>query len=101
MVIVEGSARIADEDWDKAREVMSRMIEASRAEDGCIEYAYSRDLLDPNVLRIIERWKDLDALVYHFSTPHMAEFRAALVGLEPKELSVRMYQAEPEPLPTS
>ena len=99
MVIVEGTARIDESDWPAALAAMTPMIEASRAEEGCVEYAYSRDLLDPNLLRIIERWKDREALAYHFSTPHMATFRSALTALKPKDLSVRMYEAEPEALP--
>ena len=75
------------------------MIKASREEAGCIEYAYSRDLLDPNLLRIIERWTDKAALVSHFGEPHMAAFREALAAVGPSDLQVRMYEAEPEPMP--
>ncbi len=99
MIIVEGSARIPDGDWTQAKAAMEAMILASRAEAGCIEYAYSRDLLDPNVLRIIERWKDKAALVSHFAEPHMSVFRAALAEIGPQDLEVRMFEAEPEPLP--
>ena len=99
MIIVEGSARIPEGAWDQARSAMETMIKASRAEAGCIEYAYSRDVLDPNLLRIIERWKDKDALKSHFAEPHMAAFGAALAEIGPQDLQVRMYEAEPEPLP--
>lgn len=99
MIIVEGSARIPEDAWDQAEAAMAIMIKASREEPGCIEYAYSRDLLDPNVLRIIERWTDKAALVSHFAEPHMAVFRAALAQVGPQDLQVRMYEAEPEPMP--
>lgn len=99
MIIVEGSASIPEGAWNKAEAAMKDMIVASRFEDGCIEYAYSRDLIDPNLLRIIERWKDKAALVSHFAEPHMATFRAALAEIGPQDLKVRMYDAEPEPLP--
>lgn len=99
MIVVEGSARIPADAWDKALKVMEAMILASRAEDGCIEYAYSRDALDANLLRIIERWKDLAALQAHFAEPHMAVFRQALAEIGPQDLQVRMYDAEPQPLP--
>ncbi len=99
MIIVEGSARIPEGAWDEALTAMETMIAASRKEAGCIEYAYSRDLLDPNLLRIIERWKDKAALVSHFAEPHMAVFRQALGKVGPQDLSVRMYEAEPEPMP--
>ena len=99
MIIVEGSARIPVDAWADAKVAMEAMIKASRDEPGCIEYAYSRDLIDPNVLRIIERWKDKAALVSHFAEPHMAVFRQALASVGPQDLEVRMYEAEPEALP--
>ncbi len=54
------------------------MITASRLEAGCLGYDYAWDMIDPNVLRIREFWKDADALRLHFRTPHMAAFLAAL-----------------------
>lgn len=99
MIIVEGTARLSPEKWEKARAGMEKMIRASREEEGCIDYAYSVDLLDPGLMRIIERWKDREALAYHFSTPHMAEFRALLAEVRPDDITVRMFDAEPEALP--
>ena len=99
MVIVEGSAFIPEGGWQTAKSALEAMILASRAETGCIEYAYSVDLLDPQKMRIIERWEDLDALKSHFAEPHMAVFRAALAALGPKDVQVRMYEAEPQALP--
>ena len=99
MIVVEGSARIPADAWEKAQSAMETMIKASRAEAGCIEYAYSRDVIDPNLLRIIERWKDKAALQSHFAEPHMAAFGAALAEIGPQDLQVRMYEAEPEALP--
>ena len=99
MIIVEGSARIPEGAWDQALSAMEKMITASRQEAGCIEYAYSRDVLDPNLMRIIERWTDKAALISHFAEPHMAEFRATLAAVGPRDLQVRMYEAEPEPMP--
>lgn len=99
MIIVEGSARIPADAWEQAEAAMRKMIVASRFEEGCIEYAYSRDLIDTNLLRIIERWKDRDALISHFAEPHMAEFRKALAEIGPQDLKVRMYEAEPKPMP--
>jgi quinol monooxygenase YgiN len=99
MVIVEGSAIIPEGGWESAKSALETMILASREEAGCIEYAYSVDILDPQKMRIIERWKDLDALKSHFAEPHMSVFRAALAELGPKDVQVRMYEAEPQALP--
>jgi quinol monooxygenase YgiN len=67
------------------------MIAASRAEPGCLEYAYSRDLLEPDTLRIVERFKDEAALSVHFQTPHMEAFQQKLAALPMQAASVQIY----------
>ena len=99
MIIIEATARIPHGKWPEARAAMEPMIRASRAEAGCVDYAYSIDLLEPDRLRVIERWVDMPALQYHFQTPHMAVFRKALAALGPVGLELRMYEAEPQDLP--
>ena len=99
MIVVEGTARIPAGKWPTARAAMEPMIRASRAEDGCIDYAYSVDMLDPDRLRVIELWRNIDALKQHFETPHMATFRKALTAIGPQDLQVRMFDAPPQALP--
>ena len=80
MIIVAGTVRIDPSRRDAAREVMERMITASRAEDGCIEYSYAVDVLDPSVIRVYEVWRDRESLQAHFRTPHLQAWRAAWHG---------------------
>ncbi len=93
MVIVVGTAKLGEGALDAGKEALTAMIEASRAEDGCIEYAYSQDILDPTVLRITEKWVNDAALAFHFQTPHMAAFQNALAGLDVSIIEVRKYEA--------
>lgn len=51
---------------------------ATRAEAGCLDYRMAVDVERPEVLILVERWRDEAALRAHFQTPHMQEFRAAL-----------------------
>ena len=60
---------------------MHRMVEGTRAEPGCISYAFSFDLQDDHVIRIFEVFRDAEALAAHRASPHMATWRAALPGL--------------------
>ena len=96
MIIIEGTVRIDPAKLDAARPAMEKMVRASRAEDGCIEYAYSIDLLDPGLVRVNERWESRDHLKAHFQTSHMAEWRAVLPGLGITDRSLRLYDADPE-----
>ncbi|MEQ1755304.1 MAG: putative quinol monooxygenase [Micropepsaceae bacterium] len=77
MIIVAGTVRIDPASLHAARDIMQSMIASSLREDGCIEYSYSVDVLDPGLVRVYEVWRDKDALQAHFKTPHLEKWRAA------------------------
>lgn len=76
MLVIIGSIRIPPANLTKARAVMARMIEASRAEAGCLAYWYAEDVLEPGLIRVAEAWNDQAALDRHFASPHIAAWRA-------------------------
>jgi quinol monooxygenase YgiN len=99
MIIVMGTVRIAPEGIAAARPEMARMVAASNAEDGCLLYAYSQDLVDPGLVRISEHWRDREALKAHFATPHMAEWRKVIPALGISDRNLMLYEAsEGEPV---
>lgn len=96
MIIIEGTVSVPPERIEAARPVMETMIRASRAEAGCLDYAYSIDVLDPGLVRVTERWESREALNAHFETPHMAAWRAEFTALGITDRSLRLYEADPE-----
>lgn len=70
---------------------MKRMVEASRAEDGCVEYGYAEDLLDAGVIHVNELWTDQAALDRHFASAHIAEWRAAWPSFGIRDRDLRVY----------
>lgn len=81
MIIVTGTFRVAPSMMEVVRGAMEPMITASRAEEGCIEYAYAFDVLDKGLVRVSEKWRDRAALEAHFRTAHIAEWRAQFSAL--------------------
>lgn len=98
MIIIEGTVRIPPENLEAARPVMEKMIRASRAEPGCIDYAYAIDVLDPGLVRISERWESREALTAHFNAAHMAAWRSFFPQLAITGRALRLYEGEPEPI---
>jgi quinol monooxygenase YgiN len=96
MIIIEGTVRVPPTELEKARPIMQQMIRASRAEAGCIDYAYAVDVLDPGLIRVSERWESREALAAHFKTAHMATWRSFFPELQITERSLRLYEADPE-----
>jgi quinol monooxygenase YgiN len=92
MIIVTGEVRFGEGEVERLRGALTRNVEASRAEDGCERYAYSVDLLESNVLRISEAWRDQAALDAH--SQKIPELMAPLAGADIQAISVKAWQAE-------
>jgi quinol monooxygenase YgiN len=61
------------------------LVPSVKAEAGCIDYGPAIDVasgipvqgaLRSDVVTVVERWKDLDALRAHLTAPHMQAYRA-------------------------
>lgn len=94
MLIVLAKAQVGAASMAAARHAIVDMVAASNAEEGCIAYAFTEDVLHPGVLHIIEKWQDEAALAAHFATPHMAAFGAAIAGLDFKVIEAVKYHAD-------
>ncbi|SDA31843.1 putative quinol monooxygenase [Sphingomonas sp. NFR15] len=77
MLLIAGTIRLPAENVAAARDAIAAVVTATRAEDGCLEYRFAEDVLDPGLIHITERWRDRAALDAHFGTPHIAAWRAA------------------------
>jgi quinol monooxygenase YgiN len=93
MLIVLAKASVGEGAIDAARDAIQTMVEASNAEEGCVSYAFTQDILDPGIMYIVEKWIDEAALVAHFQTPHMAAFQAALGSLDVNVTEALKYEA--------
>jgi quinol monooxygenase YgiN len=71
------------------RPLMRAVLEATRQEPGCLLYAYGEDVLDPGVIRVVERWRDWASLEAHGMTLHVIRWRAPLkrIGLLEREMT--------------
>lgn len=99
MLLVIGTVHILPDNLRAALPVMTRMVEASRREEGCLEYGYAQDILIPGLIHVKELWVDQAALDRHFASTHIAEWRAAWSGLGIGDRNLRAYDVgEPRPV---
>ena len=94
MILISGMVRFPEYALEVVRAEGAKMIEGSRQEPGCIDYAYSFDLLEPNVMRITERWDDRAALLHHFGTPHMRAWVEVVASIEHADMDLFMLDGE-------
>ena len=95
-VIVAGTVRVPPENAEALRPHQDAMLAASRAEDGCITYAYAIDVQDPGLIRVFEVWRDQAAIDAHFKAPHMATWRAACAELGVFDRKLSLYDVASE-----
>lgn len=92
MLLIVGTVRLPAQNLDAARPIMKRMADASRAEEGCVEYGYAEDVFDPGLIHVKEMWTDQGALDRHFASIHIAEWRAAWPSLGIGDRDLRVYE---------
>lgn len=52
------------------RAELLNLVEASRNEDGCIQYTLHESVENKDTFVFYERWKDEEALAFHINTEH-------------------------------
>ena len=62
---------------DQVREALKVLVEATRAEEGCLAYDLFESASTPGTFVTVERWTDSAALDAHMGMPHVAEAFAA------------------------
>ena len=92
MLLIVGTIRLPAAKLDRARPVMQRMVEASRAEAGCLDYFYAQDIADPGLIHVRELWTDRTALDAHFASAHLVEWRSRWSDLGIGERDLRMFE---------
>jgi quinol monooxygenase YgiN len=88
VIIVTGEIRIPADRMAEARPHMRAVLEATRKEPGCLLYAFGEDVLDPGLIRIVERWDDWTSLEAHGKTEHIRTWSAFTrnVGVSGRDL---------------
>ncbi len=92
MIVVLGEIEVEEGAIDGVKDALATMEAATRAEAGCITYAFATDVSSPTTIRLVEQWQSMAALEEHFVSPHMAAFGKALGGLAPKSLDIKSYE---------
>ena len=63
------------------RDMLQKLVIASRAEPGCLEYSLHESITDPTLYVIYQVWDNEQALAAHSNSQHTAGFRRAAPGV--------------------
>jgi quinol monooxygenase YgiN len=80
LIFITAKFRVRPEDADHWPEIVATFTAATRAEDGCLWFDWSRSLDDPAEYVLVEAFRDGAAAGRHVESDH---FRAARANLPP------------------
>ncbi|HVY90277.1 MAG TPA: putative quinol monooxygenase [Hyphomonadaceae bacterium] len=95
MLVLSVNLRVPKAEQERLRPHMEAVVNASRRESGCLAYSYGFDLLDPDLIRVFEVYKDDDALKAHVASDHFKRWRE-ISGQYPRE-DRTLYDATKRP----
>lgn len=94
MILVAGYTKYQPGMIEKLKGAMRKVVEATRKEDGCINYDFAVDITDPTILIVFERWRDQKALDGHIGSAHVAEWRKAGAEAGPMERNLSVWTVD-------
>lgn len=68
------------------------LIEETLKEKGCIEYGVYQELGNPEILTMLEEWKDESSLDQHIKSDHFREIFPLLSECLEKETEINVYR---------
>ncbi|MDB5446992.1 MAG: antibiotic biosynthesis monooxygenase [Phenylobacterium sp.] len=95
-VVVAGHFRLPPENLAGLKPHMAVVVSATRAEDGCLVYAYAEDVLEPGLIRVFEVWRDQAALDGHFASAHMKAWQQVRAGFGLYDRDIKAYEVAGE-----
>jgi len=91
MIVLAGTITFDPERSEEMLEAVVTVVEATRAEEGCLEYVIAPDPLIAGQLNLFERWEFDDHLGAHQKADHSRTFQRALADCGMTGVSIDRY----------
>lgn len=78
MIFITARFRVRPEDADRWPEITREFTDATRAEEGCLWFDWSRSVDDPTEYVLVEAFRDGEAGGVHVGSPHFERARQTL-----------------------
>ena len=95
-VMVAGTFRVPAENLDALMTPLRAVVEATKAEEGCVTYSYGADVMEPGLFRVFEIWRDRACLAAHFQAAHMKVWQAERAALGFFDRQIKSYEISSE-----
>lgn len=91
MIIVSGTIVIDPANTERATELTTALMAATRQEPGNLAYGFYADVEEPGRYQLYEEWETQEAIDAHNASDHFAAFMAASAGLGIVSVEVNQF----------
>ena len=77
-IIIAGHILVDPAKRDAALQDTIEGMTLTHAEEGCIAYAFSADLVDPSKILLFEKWESAEALASHGKSAHLKDMQGKM-----------------------
>ena len=77
-IIIAGHLLVDPAKRDAALQDTVEGMKLTHAEEGCIAYAFSADLVDPSKILLFEKWESAEALAGHGKSAHLKDMQSKM-----------------------
>ncbi|HYD09259.1 MAG TPA: putative quinol monooxygenase [Acidimicrobiales bacterium] len=95
-IIIAGHLLVDPAKRDEALQQTIEGMTATHAENGCVAYAFSADLIDPGKILLFEKWESAEALASHAKSQHLAEMQGKMGGWGITGVEILKYEIASE-----
>jgi quinol monooxygenase YgiN len=92
MIVLAGTIAFDPERSDDMLGAVATVVEATRAEEGCLEYVIAADPLVVGQLNLFERWESDEHLGAHRKADHSRTFQRSLRDCGMAGVSIDRYE---------
>lgn len=91
MVTVVAKIKAKSGEEAKLEGALRNVLPKVREEEGTLVYTLNRSQDDPSTLMVFEKYRDMDAFIYHSSTPYLKELFNIIMPLIDGTPSVELF----------
>lgn len=91
MILVVAKIKAKSGEEAKVEQALRDVLPKVREEEGTLVYTLNRSQNDPSTFMVLEKYKDMDAFVYHSSTPYLKEMFNIILPLLDGDLAVELF----------
>ena len=80
MILIAGTVDVDPQRRDAALDAARPHMQATRAQEGCLDYVWSADPLVPGRIYVFERWASTETLAAHLAGAHYLAMRDTIAA---------------------